>query len=494
MKTLHIANWYPTPSDNIAGNFVRDQIAVFKQELPAEVVVVQVRPTPKRWPRFKRQQLEGDARGYILHAPVQSGSKVLEWVSTLLLMGVLLHERAWRFEALHFHIAYPLLIHSRFWRWIFRKPIVISEHWSAYHYKFHLPEGSRALSHMRRPFQQGNPVLAVSQALLDDIRTFAQRDDFKGFVLPNVVPLHGAAEGKRDVPFYEVLSKLLYDLQQNLITVNQLRRRLRILRTVMRNQLSAKSVTGSADVVVSVTSFGSRIETCALAIESITAGTIRPKKIVLWLEEDLRCQPLPQPIERLVRRGLKVRYCPDLRSHKKYFFALSECIREKMPLILIDDDFLYPSWFLQKMLATSSTDRHAVWCYRAKEMSFDAAGGLESYNTWTSANQATSPSRLFFTSGGGTYLPLSLLEELQTAGRKFEQSCPRADDVWLNFIASKVSLSKRLILGESTDFTPLDVPQEQTLWATNFDGGNDEQINATYDKSTLAQIFGHHFL
>lgn len=113
---------------------------------------------------------------------------------------VLLCERAWRFKALHFHIAYPLLIHSRFWRWIFRKPIVISEHWSAYHYKFYLPEGARALTHMRRPFQQGDPVLAVSGALLADIRAFAERDDFKGFVLPNVVPLHGAAEGARDVP------------------------------------------------------------------------------------------------------------------------------------------------------------------------------------------------------------------------------------------------------------------------------------------------------
>ena len=197
---LHIASWYPGPWDSIEGNFIRDQIAVFREALPAEVVVVQVRPTPRRWPRFSRPQLEGGARGYILHAPVRPGSKPLEWLSTLLLVMVLLRERAWRFEALHFHIAYPLLMHSRLWRRIFRRPIVISEHWSAYHYKFHLPEGSRALDHMRRPFQQDFPVLAVSDALLADIRSFAQRDDLRGFVLPNVVPLHGAAESAREVP------------------------------------------------------------------------------------------------------------------------------------------------------------------------------------------------------------------------------------------------------------------------------------------------------
>jgi glycosyltransferase involved in cell wall biosynthesis len=54
---------------------------------------------------------------------------------------------------------------------------------------------------MRRPFQQGFPVLAVSNALLGDIRSFARQDDFKGFVVPNVVPLHGAsADQKRRVP------------------------------------------------------------------------------------------------------------------------------------------------------------------------------------------------------------------------------------------------------------------------------------------------------
>lgn len=199
---LHIASWYPGPWDSIEGNFIRDQIAVFRETLPAQVVVVQVRPTPRRWPRFARPALEGGARGYILHAPVRPGSKALEWLSTLLLVMVLLRERAWRFEALHFHIAYPLLMHSRLWRRIFRRPIVISEHWSAYHYKFYLPEGALALTltHMRRPFQQGDPVLAVSGALLADIRAFAERDDFKGFVLPNVVPLHGADESVRDVP------------------------------------------------------------------------------------------------------------------------------------------------------------------------------------------------------------------------------------------------------------------------------------------------------
>lgn len=199
MTILHIASWYPNPWDGIEGNFVRDQIRVFAQEIPAEAIVVQVRSTRGTWPRLRFPVLEGNARGYFLLAPVKPGI-VMEWLATLLLVVAMLRERAWRFDALHFHIAYPLLMHSRLWHWIFRRPIVITEHWSAYHDNFRLPENSPALKAIRRPFTHGFPVISVSHALLNDIRRFAHRSDFDGFVIPNVVPLHGVRKPRNSVP------------------------------------------------------------------------------------------------------------------------------------------------------------------------------------------------------------------------------------------------------------------------------------------------------
>ena len=133
-------------------------------------------------------------------------TRLLEWSSTLLLIAVLLRERAWRFDALHFHIAYPLLMHSWVWRHVFRLPILVSEHWTAYHFKFNLLDGSKGLKRMQRIFQQGYPVFSVSEALLTDIRNFAYCDDFKGFVLPNVVPLHGAKERPHKTPTFFVVN------------------------------------------------------------------------------------------------------------------------------------------------------------------------------------------------------------------------------------------------------------------------------------------------
>ncbi|MDF1629709.1 MAG: glycosyltransferase family 4 protein [Alcanivoracaceae bacterium] len=198
-KILHIASWYPNPWDGLEGNFVRDQIRVFRQELDAETIVVQVRTSAGHWPRLRTITLDDGARGYFLLAAVKPG-KVLEWLSSIFLVIVLIRERAWLYKALHFHIAYPLLLHSRLWRKIFRRPIMISEHWSAYHYNFYLPESSKALLTLRKPFQQGDAVLVVSKALLRDIRRFSGCDSFPQFVIPNFVPLHGASDGNQQVP------------------------------------------------------------------------------------------------------------------------------------------------------------------------------------------------------------------------------------------------------------------------------------------------------
>ena len=183
-------------------------------------------------------------------------------------------------------------------------------------------------------------------------------------------------------------------------------------------------------------------------------------------------------------------YVPDLLSHKKYYFALEQCIARKTPLIVIDDDFLYPPWFLAHLLEAVDDDRNAIWCYRAKEMQFGEQCELKPYTEWPFADHHSPEARIFFTSGGGTFLPVEMLKQLREAGRRFEDVCPRADDVWLNYVASKSGIRKRMICETSTNFTPLDVPVEQTLWSQNATGGNDAQILATYDAETLAKIAG----
>jgi glycosyltransferase involved in cell wall biosynthesis len=78
--------------------------------------------------------------------------------------------------------------------------VLLSEHWSAYHDNFYLPENSPALDVIRRPFTYGFPVLPVSKTLLEDIQKFAKRRNFPGHIIPNHVPLHGNTPKQNETP------------------------------------------------------------------------------------------------------------------------------------------------------------------------------------------------------------------------------------------------------------------------------------------------------
>lgn len=267
------------------------------------------------------------------------------------------------------------------------------------------------------------------------------------------------------------------------------KRHLRVKLVALHNRTSRRRLLGEFQSIVSVTSFDSRVAQCALAVESIAMGTLKPGTAVLWLDHGFKAHKLPPAIQRLVMRGLTVEYVSDIKSHKKYFFALRQCIESNLPLVTIDDDFLYPPWFLERMAERLKSTPETILCYRAREMMFDAPGKLAPYAQWPIATAETPSSRLFFTSGGGALLPVSLLTALETQGDRFLSCCPDADDIWLNHVASKAGIPKRLVLDMPTDFTPLEVAPEKTLWSRNSDGGNDRQLLATYDSEVLHQIF-----
>ncbi len=75
--------------------------------------------------------------------------------------------------------------------------------------------------------------------------------------------------------------------------------------------------------MVSLTSYGTRIGRVAYAIESIAAGTARPRRLVLWLDDPTRFAARPAALRRLERRGLEVRLTENLGPHTKYFPSLA---------------------------------------------------------------------------------------------------------------------------------------------------------------------------
>lgn len=185
MKILHIANWYPNCWDFVEGIFVKKQYIVFSEVTDAKLINVQVR-FDKFFFKYIQIDYSENEKGFYILTRIKS-FRIIEILSTLLLIFALLKSKFYKYNALNFHIAYPLLTYYLLWKHLIKKPIFISEHWTAYHMSFNLPMHTNKLDRIKSIFKQKIPVITVSKALLRDIQNFSESTDFPSTVIPNVI-------------------------------------------------------------------------------------------------------------------------------------------------------------------------------------------------------------------------------------------------------------------------------------------------------------------
>ena len=103
-----------------------------------------------------------------------------------------------------------------------------------------------------------------------------------------------------------------------------------------------------SDIIVSLTTYGRRIHSVCLTIESLMEQTMKANRIILWLDTSFQGKPLPQSIEMLKQRGLEVAFCKDVRSYTKLVPAL--CNFPDAAIITADDDLIYEVNMLENLI------------------------------------------------------------------------------------------------------------------------------------------------
>lgn len=177
MRTLHITSWYPSEKNPKEALWIQRQIDAC--EGANEVLHLQVSTGALKV--IKRQV--GRERSFLLSIPTKRW-RIIELVTSCLLWYHLRFVYTLSsYNHLHFHIAYPLLTHFRFFRFV-QLRISVSEHWSAYHYNFNT---SKPLSRIKRIFTDERlHFIFVSRALANDVERFAGRS-VKYSIVPNLV-------------------------------------------------------------------------------------------------------------------------------------------------------------------------------------------------------------------------------------------------------------------------------------------------------------------
>ncbi|WP_235840553.1 hypothetical protein [Corynebacterium liangguodongii] len=157
-------------------------------------------------------------------------------------------------------------------------------------------------------------------------------------------------------------------------------------------------------------------------------------------------------------------------------------------MITIDDDMMYPRWFVEKLLNAAQADPGSVVAYRAHRI-VTTGGEIERYRRWRQV-RTTAPSHLHFSTGvSGVAYPPAMVDYVASLGTEFLHHAPRADDVWLNACALRSGHRVRQVFPHPREFSIVPGSQRRALVRENLrGGGNDLQIAATYGPADVAKL------
>lgn len=199
------------------------------------------------------------------------------------------------------------------------------------------------------------------------------------------------------------------------------------------------------DAIICFTSFPARIGNVWLVIETLLRQRVLPQKVVLYISklQFADKNSIPSVLNQYVELGvLSIKLVDgDIRSHKKYWYAVSEY--PESPIITIDDDIIYHSSFIDGLERAAAAHKNTIPCYYWTFMARDINNKVLPYSKWTNKRsqfeESGISSDVFFGSGGGAYFPVGSLTGADLSYDTLEKVCPLADDIWLNAIVRKNS-------------------------------------------------------
>jgi hypothetical protein len=253
------------------------------------------------------------------------------------------------------------------------------------------------------------------------------------------------------------------------------------------NVFSKSSILGSDGAIVSLTSHGSRIKFASIAIESIARGSKLPSQIVLWLDDPESLDRLPASLRRLMKRGLDIRLSENFGPHTKYYPFLESAKTFDKPLVIADDDIIYPRLWLEQLEKAHSEDSSIINCHRARRLQVLASGSIQRYDSWDMVD-SVEPSFLHFATGvGGVIYPIPMQIWLKAAGRDFQTVCPKQDDIWLHANSLRAGFRTRQIASTPLSLEVVPMTQKTALLSTNITE-NDVRMRQTYNATDLLKL------
>lgn len=279
---------------------------------------------------------------------------------------------------------------------------------------------------------------------------------------------------KEDARKKKEIAQLVVNLPNNLIT----------------NQITTD------DIVVSLTSYGKRIEDALpYALYSLVTQTLLPKKIVVYIDKTKWSDNnIPVILKQFQRIGVTICYCEDLRSHTKLLPALQQFPNN--PIITVDDDIYYNNQCIEWLVnAYQQSDKRTIlgmWgCIPEKK-----DGKYLPYSQWKDCKYGDENSEISFYGVGSCCYPPYIFDNEIFNKDVFLKLCPTADDIWFWAMEQRLNIKKQYITHYGYGYhcsinriEEYDWNQKGTLMYQNVvQGRNDEQLRSVIEYYGLENV------
>ncbi len=180
-------------------------------------------------------------------------------------------------------------------------------------------------------------------------------------------------------------------------------------------------------IIVSLTSIPSRLRTLEIVIRSILNQDISPKKIVLWLNNDLK-KSIPNRLQKLMGDIFEIRFSELNCSHRKLIHSL-EVFPDEI-IVTCDDDLIYDQQWLSLMYTEHLKHPDRIIAFYTRYIVYQN-GILQPYKKWVYNSEVPRDSKFVIPVGSsGVLYPPNKLNKKVTDEHLFMQLAPKADDLW----------------------------------------------------------------
>ena len=190
-------------------------------------------------------------------------------------------------------------------------------------------------------------------------------------------------------------------------------------------------------IIVSLTSYPARFKTLHLCIKSILNQSLKPRKIVLYLDKVVTKNECPRRLLALEKYGLEIKcICEDIKPHNKYYNAMKDFPNDA--IITIDDDCIYPTDTIKSLYDAYLQYSQCICARRVHKIARGIDGLPIHYNDWDwDYREELEPSmELLATGVGGVLYPPHIFDMTKPYFdvNTISTYCLKADDIWLKFI------------------------------------------------------------